>query len=144
MYQSVLKPENERTEHAVFKVHVASRTEVWEINFLLSCFRLLSKFLMAIQEAHFPGVAKFAEKKHYVPRMLAVRNCVRELNEFVLNKQYNTHIDQPYGHINPFRQKLLKEQFYIDVLVKILGRVITKGELELWQRRHSLLAEGQP
>jgi hypothetical protein len=36
---------------------------------------------------------------------------------------------------------MLREQFYIDIMVKILERIITKGELELWQSRAIILAE---
>ena len=47
-YRWLLKSENEKTEHAVFKIHKASRNEIWEINFLLSSFRALSKFLIML------------------------------------------------------------------------------------------------
>lgn len=30
-YKPILKPKNEKTEHAVFKIHMATRNEVWEI-----------------------------------------------------------------------------------------------------------------
>lgn len=48
MYEPMLKEYTEKTEHAVFKIHLATKNEVWEIQFLLSCFRMLAKFLIRI------------------------------------------------------------------------------------------------
>lgn len=131
-YEAILKPENERTEHAVFKIHQASKNQVWEINFLLSCFKMLAKFLIHLQEPSFPGVNRFNEKRALINKMIAVRNCVKELDDFVSNKNYNTSIEQIFGQINPAKQKLLREQYYIDIVIKILERIVIKGELELW------------
>jgi len=89
-YCPILKEFNEKTEHAVFKIHMATRNEVWEINFLLSCFRLLAKFLIVIQNGKFPGVEDFNQKKMYIQKFERVRICIEELDDFVNNKAYTT------------------------------------------------------
>lgn len=62
--------------------------------------------------------------------------CVSHLDDFVNNRLYNSSIDQKYGTINHKRQKLMREQYYIDILVKILEDAMPRHDLELWMRRH--------
>ncbi|CAD8168125.1 unnamed protein product [Paramecium pentaurelia] len=133
-YIPILKPYQEKTEHAVFKIHMATRNEVWEIQFLQSCFRRLAKFVIQIQDPKYPGINNFPSKRKWFGVFQQLKSCIAELENFVNNKSYTTSAEQQFGSINQYRQKLMREQFYIDILIKILERIITKGELEFYQK----------
>lgn len=102
-YRSILKPHDERTEHAVFKIHKASRNEIWEINYLLSSFRMISKFLVMIQSSAYPGPTNLQSKKTYATKIGRVCKCIANLDDFVNNRAYCTSIDQQYGLCNQER-----------------------------------------
>lgn len=77
---------------------------MWEINFLMSCFRMLAKFLILVQNPDFPGVDDFQSKKKMLLKFELVRKCIQDLEDFVNNKIYTTSPDQLYGEINQSRQ----------------------------------------
>lgn len=66
--------------------------------------------------------------------MKTVKVCIRDLGLFVTNKLFNTSPDQKYGETNRFRQKLLQEQYFLDLFVLILKEALPKAHLDLYER----------
>lgn len=66
-------------------------------------------------------------------------DCILDLTRFCENKVYNISQQQKFGTPNIFRQKLLREQYFIDLLVKILETALPKLELEVWIKSQDLL-----
>lgn len=64
--------------------------------------------------------------KHLSTRVHHCINLLKDLELFLNNMHNNSSPDNKYGTINPFRQKLLREQYYIDILFKILEEALTK------------------
>lgn len=71
-------------------------------------------------------------------KMQNMKKCIEDLDCFCNNKSSNSLPDQKYGTINALRQKLLCEQFYIDILVMYLEDLISPTELEKWQSRQQI------
>ena len=62
--------------------------------------------------------------------MKEAQECIVQLEQFCTNRLLNTSPDQKYGEINTFRQKVLREQYFIEVLTDILRKVYTPQELD--------------
>jgi len=59
-----------------------------------------------------------------------VQECLVQLELFCTNRLLNTSIDQKYGEINPLRQKVLREQYFLEVLRDILKNSFTGFEYD--------------
>lgn len=58
--------------------------------------------------------------KKVLNRIKEAQECLIQLELFCTNKLLNTSLDQKYGDINPFRQKVLREQYCLETLTDIL------------------------
>ena len=62
-----------------------------------------------------------------------VYKCLRSLDDFCNNKIINTQPDQKYGQVNSQRQKILKEQYYLELLTEMLKKGLgSSREFEQW------------
>jgi len=59
-----------------------------------------------------------------------VQDCLAQLELFCTNRLLNTSLDQKFGDINPSRQKVLREQYFIETLSDILRLSFNKIECE--------------
>lgn len=59
-----------------------------------------------------------------------VMKILQLLGDFVLNKTLVSSPDQKYGRPNEFRQKLLREQYFISIFIEILRKSMTIEEIE--------------
>jgi len=114
------------SEQAAFKVVKANYNEVWETNFLISCFPVLKSFLKKVHDANQKGAMDKFAIDELLRKLDASITCVKDLDLFCNNKLFNASPDQKYAEANSFRQKLLKEQYFIDILVMILRELVTK------------------
>ncbi len=55
---------------------------------------------------------------------------MQNLDLFCNNKLVNNAPDQKYGQVNEFRQKVLREQYYLELLTKTLRESLTRTELD--------------
>ncbi|KAL4462524.1 hypothetical protein ABPG74_000354 [Tetrahymena malaccensis] len=129
--RAVLK--NEQAENQVFKVFSVSSNEVWEAKFVISCSNVLIKFLVnqknLNQQCELGDEISIRKAKE---KIKISRECINNLNNFCSNKLLNYQQEQKFGAPNARRQRLLREQYYIDFLVKILEDLLPKNELETW------------
>ncbi|EGR27735.1 MIR domain protein [Ichthyophthirius multifiliis] len=120
-------------EKMLFKLHLADKNDVFEINYVVSCFSYLVKIacqLEETQERQKDTQIMFLLQK----KIISAAKCIYKLTQFCNNKAYNNSPNQKYGSSNKSRQKLLKEQYYIDILIKILELALQKSELDEWQK----------
>jgi len=127
----------EPKDEDVFKIFRANNNEIWETNFLISCAPMLRNYLDFIRDeskqatlVDDPIAFRKAERK-----LKNVQVCLTNLDLFCNNKLLNTSHDQKYGEVNSFRQKVLREQYFLEILTEILKNSFTIFELEkvtLW------------
>lgn len=65
--------------------------------------------------------------EHKVQKVMKTLNILRN---FCTNKILISSFDQKFGQPNIFRQKLLREQYFITVLIEILAKSMTIEEIE--------------
>ena len=114
-------------ENHIFKIIKSNATEVWETNLLLSCMPILENFCMKYHHIMSKKPVSFSKLKKELNN---AKECIQNLSDFVQNKIVITSNDQKHGYINNTRQKLLLEQYYFDILTKILHFLLTKHDLE--------------
>ena len=114
---------NSSEELTVVKVIRCEDSTVWETQFLLNSLPILKSFPGFID-----GQNKIKEQAEFVARnrefkkkILLVRKCLKELDNFCKNKlQSMISLNRPFATIDPIRQKILREQYFIDALVGLL------------------------
>ncbi|KAL4438400.1 hypothetical protein ABPG74_009439 [Tetrahymena malaccensis] len=128
-----------QNEQLLFKVYQADKNEVWEINYVISCFGYLTKLALAFENN--PIRTKSDEKIMFshVRKIKKAIQCIVDLTRFCENKVYNISPQQKFGTANQFRQKLLREQYFIDLLIKILENALQKFELDIWIKSQDIL-----
>ncbi|EGR32737.1 MIR domain protein [Ichthyophthirius multifiliis] len=117
-------------ENQVFKVFQISSNKMWEAKFVISCSHVLLKFLLSFRNSQNNNDEQ--NLNVLKQKIKTAKYTINNLNNFCNNKLLNYQPDQKYGMQNSRRQKLLKEQYYIDFLIKILEDLLPKNELELW------------
>ncbi|CAD8059333.1 unnamed protein product [Paramecium primaurelia] len=139
-YIPILHQEQHKTDQSVFKLYASSSNDVWEISFVLSCAKTLTNYLDDLQKLKWENDASDKEVlKDHLLKIQTTKQCIEDINDFCNNRLYNSTPEQKYGTINPFRQKLLKEQYYIDLLVKILVQQLKPEDLIIWSRRFMII-----
>lgn len=121
-------------EEASIKLIKANYNEVWETNFLISSFPILKNFHETLRETNKKGAIDNITMSLLVIKMEQIERCIRNLDAFCNNKLFNTSSDHKFGEINQFRQKLLKEQFFIDIVIMILKEILTKTDFEIYEK----------
>lgn len=66
---------------------------------------------------------------------------MKHLNEFCNNRMHNSSFDQKFGSINHFRQKLMREQYYIDILTQLLSTIFQDHEFEHLNSLDEIMAD---
>ncbi|CAD8132784.1 unnamed protein product [Paramecium pentaurelia] len=136
----VLHQEQHKTDQSVFKLYASSSNDVWEISFVLSCVKTLMNYLDDVSRLKWENDGNDKEVlKDHLLKIQTTKQCIEDINDFCNNRLYNSTPEQKYGTINQFRQKLLKEQYYIDLLVKILVQQLKPEDLVLWSRRFMII-----
>lgn len=123
------------SENQVFKVYKAKNQEVWELNFVISCSIMLTRFCKQVMKNPI-GVTGKDDKNimTIMGKIDRIMQCVFELDQFCNNKLGNVSTLHKYGTLNASRQVLLREQYLCDILVKILEEVFPKSHLEKYQQ----------
>lgn len=131
-------------EEDVFKIYRGNSNEIWETSFLISCTPLLKSYIHFLHDEKRIGKAlddpilyKLVDRK-----LKNVQNCLKNLDNFCNNRLLNTSPNQKYGEVNPFRQKVLREQYFLETVVQILHRSLT--EEEILKHREFTSSEGSP
>ncbi|CAD8068825.1 unnamed protein product [Paramecium sonneborni] len=136
----ILHQEQHKTDQSVFKLYASSSNDVWEISFVLSCAKTLTNYLDDLQKLKWENDVSDKEVlKDHLLKIQTTKQCIEDINNFCNNRLINSTPEQKYGTINPFRQKLLKEQYYIDLLVKILVQQLKPEDLIIWSRRFMII-----
>ncbi|CAD8103545.1 unnamed protein product [Paramecium sonneborni] len=136
----VLHQEQHKTDQSVFKLYASSSNDVWEISFVLSCVKTLMNYLDDVSRLKWENDVNDKEVlKDHLLKIQTTKQCIEDINDFCNNRLYNSTPEQKYGTINQFRQKLLKEQYYIDLLVKILVQQLKPEDLVMWSRRMMII-----
>lgn len=124
-------------ENHIFKIIKSNATEVWETNLLLSCLPILEQFCYNYHQLMFKKSNPFEYKpksfRQIKKALSSAMECIQNLTDFVQNKIVISSNDQKYGYINNVRQRLLREQYYFDILTKILHFILTKDDLEQYE-----------
>jgi len=115
-------------ELTVIKVIRCEDSTVWETQFLLNSLPILKSF-----PAFIDGQNKKQEQAEFVARnrefkkkISLVRKCLKELDNFCKNKlQSMISLNRPFATIDPVRQKILREQYFLDALVELLRCTFT-------------------
>jgi inositol 1,4,5-triphosphate receptor type 1/inositol 1,4,5-triphosphate receptor type 3 len=115
-------------ELTVVKIIRCEDSTVWETQFLLNSLPILKSFPAFIE-----GQNKVQEQSEFISRnrefkkkILLVRKCLKELDNFCKNKlQSMISLNRPFATIDPVRQKILREQYFIDALVELLKCTFT-------------------
>jgi len=63
-------------------------------------------------------------------KMREIKDCLIQLELFCTNKLLNTSPDQKYSEVNTNRQKVLREQYFLDTLGEVLKYSFTPADLE--------------
>ncbi|EWS73528.1 inositol-triphosphate type 1 protein (macronuclear) [Tetrahymena thermophila SB210] len=119
-----------------FKVIRATMTEVLEANFLISCFPILRQSLFKLQKVKGKEVQVLQNSQEYADlqrNLSLLKSCLEDLDKFCKNQIITTSLDYEssnYGKLNYSRQKVLYEQYYIDIVIQLLKELLSKSELE--------------
>jgi inositol 1,4,5-triphosphate receptor type 1/inositol 1,4,5-triphosphate receptor type 3 len=100
---------NLRTDSMLFKLYAASVEEVFEIQFVLSSFTLLTNYMLAVNKHRLVDEHSEQSLNSLNTKIPNAANCVQNLEKFVSNKLGNSRPDQKFGTTNMYRQKLLQE-----------------------------------
>ena len=135
---------SETSEEAYFKVFKCDDSMTWGTLFLLDCMPILTEFPAFIE--------KHSQLKIQHDNLLLIRefnkvtgfitNCLDNLLLFCKNKLKSMiTIDKQFGQVEAQRQKILREQLFIDALAEILStmfvnnyslsRVLALGKLDI-------------
>ncbi|KRW98864.1 MIR motif [Pseudocohnilembus persalinus] len=125
--------QNQRQDNQLFRLYKAGQEEVWEVNFILSTFRCLTSFALALEKLSVQNEQDEANMNQLTKKINKTQKCIQMLTDFVINKLGNSQPEQVFGSVNSKRQKLIQEQYFIEVLVKILEDALSKSELERWE-----------
>ncbi len=63
-------------------------------------------------------------------KMREIKDCLIQLELFCTNKLLNTSPDQKYSEVNVSRQKVLREQYFLDTLGEVLKYSFSSADLE--------------
>ncbi|KAL4438749.1 hypothetical protein ABPG74_013422 [Tetrahymena malaccensis] len=119
-----------------FKVIRATMTEVLEANFLISCFPILRQSLSKLQKVKGKEVQVLQNSQEYADLQRSLqflKSCLEDLDKFCKNQIITTSLDHEtsnYGKLNYNRQKVLYEQYYIDIVIQLLKELLSKNELD--------------
>ncbi|EAR98945.2 MIR domain protein (macronuclear) [Tetrahymena thermophila SB210] len=145
-----------RSENQVFKLFTANESDVWEINYINSSSKELTKLLKNIQKCQVQNLqinqenpvqnlnitqADYQKIKFMKKKLNKLIVQIKHLNEFCNNRMHNSSFDQKYGSINHYRQKLLREQYYIDILTQLLNIIFEQHEIEYLNNLDDTFAE---
>jgi len=118
---------SEQKDDDIFRLVKANNSEIWETNFLLSCFPVLKDYLNYLEDPNRKEINPLRKESN---KYKEVQECLVQLELFCTNRLLNTSTDQKYGEINPFRQKVLREQYFLEVLRDILKNSFSALEFE--------------
>lgn len=115
-----------KKEEFVFKMAKTYINEVRMTNFLLSCLKTIKRAEQYLNPNFINNYTIQDERfqlkyKNFLVHVARLERCLKDLNLFCHNKLIaHLYLDQVHGEINVFIQNVLREQQFIEVLVKIL------------------------
>jgi hypothetical protein len=109
-----------------FKIFRANTKEVWETNFLISCAPILTEFI-----EHVCLPAPRETEKKMIARFDTLKHCLKEMENFVQDRSSLSLSTTDYmgDAPNRVRQKILRELYFIEVLIIILRDSLKPQEL---------------
>ncbi|CAD8210359.1 unnamed protein product [Paramecium octaurelia] len=116
----------------VLKCYKANLNEIQETSFLVSCFPIMRKTLSILTDLATKDYKKIYQDKNIkFPKKIAqLKKVLQDLTRFCSNQ---------FLISSQNRQKVLKEQYFIDILLEILCNISNEGEikeyLELTRKR---------
>lgn len=82
---------SEKSDNKVFNLYKANTNEVWEINFVISCFVQLVKGLKSLKMITVrPGMKNDQTLRMLKQKMQNTKKCIEELDCFCNNKSSNS------------------------------------------------------
>ncbi|KAM3138734.1 hypothetical protein pb186bvf_009113 [Paramecium bursaria] len=115
----------------VLKLYKANYSDVIEANFLVTSFPVLRKSLTYFQRNKHSDFTQEDEKQKFNKVMNKLSTTITQLDKFTNNIVINTQLDSKNTKSTiEKRQKILREQFFIDLLIEIMKVLTNEEELK--------------
>ena len=142
---------SEISEDAYFKIFKCDDSMTWGTLFLLDCMPILTEFPAFIEkhsqiQVNYDNLSLIKEFKKATG---FIANCLDNLLLFCKNKLKSMiTIEKQFGQVETIKQKILREQLFIDALAEILNtiftnnyslpRVLALGKMEIQKNENKL------
>lgn len=115
-----------KNEDAYFKLFKCEDSLIWGTLFLLDCMPILKEVPILIEKySQIPfGTENLYLLREFKKKTDLVLKCLDNLILFCKNKLKSMiTVDKQFGHVEGLRQKILREQLFIEVLAEILDTI---------------------
>lgn len=90
-YIPILHQEAHKCDQSVFKLYASTTNDVWEIQFILSCVKILLNYLGDLKNMRLSNENADKEAmKDYLNKITTTKLCLKDLDDFCNNKLYNS------------------------------------------------------
>ncbi|EGR30288.1 MIR domain protein [Ichthyophthirius multifiliis] len=117
-----------------FKIYKATIQEVEEANFLNSCLPILNQCIKILKSINGDKVKaqKAIKHKNLIENINMAKQCIIDISKFCQNKLIVglDNYSSSGSHINTYRQKVLAEQYFIDLVVDLVVQLMNDQELQ--------------
>ncbi|CAD8066638.1 unnamed protein product [Paramecium sonneborni] len=112
----------------VLKLYKANYSDVLETNFLITGFPVLRRGLTKLKVNK--DMTKEAQKQQMTKIYKKLTTTIEKLEQFCINSLINTQLDIKNTKVAILqRQKILREQYFIDLLIEIMKYITNEDEL---------------
>ncbi|KRX08878.1 MIR motif [Pseudocohnilembus persalinus] len=124
----------ECSDDQLFNIYLSNDSIVWEIKYVMQCFQKLVKLIKLLENSERSEKITHRYLKKLQEKVSSATLILKDLDLFLNNMRNNTSLNVNYGIINHFRQKLLQEQYYIDILFRVLEESLNIDEIISWTK----------
>jgi hypothetical protein len=118
-----LKFSNKTNEEAFFKIFKAESSVLWETQFTINCYEIISRFSEIITTL----TCSYEDLKVLIRSSVMIRHCLEQMCDFLQHKLCSSFsTGKNYGQIDASRQKTFKENQILDVLSTLLDNLFSK------------------
>lgn len=127
----VVRLTEQSEDEDVLKLYKANYSDVIEANFLTTCFPVLRKSLTELKNVK--DINKEEEKQKVLKTLGNLAQTISKLEKFCNNTLINTQLDVKNAKVAVLqRQKILREQYFIDMLIEIMKYITNEEELKVY------------